>query len=104
MSCLKLVEGRVLLQTMVHLVRAAGIEAAAAVGPNAHFFIVGHRNIGAPLLGGVGHRDGVDQGLHVGVLGIVDYLDGVALFGHSALIEQINLVANLVAVLRSWVM
>ena len=82
------------LQTHVHVMIAARIKATAALGVQAHFFLARQHQIGIPAFFRVRHRDRVDQLLHVGMLGILDHLGDVALFGDGALIQNVDVVAR----------
>src|SRR5215216_5053127 len=96
-TTINFIKGRLLDQATIHVIGAAGIETAAGIHLAAQLFLAGQGHIGIPLLIRVGDRDGLDQHLHIGMLWILDYPYSVTFFGDGALIENINIIADLVS-------
>ena len=90
-------ERRLFFQAFVHAARAARIIATADRSRRAHFFFAGQADVDIPFVGGVGHGNRVNQQLHVGMLRRVDHIDRRASLRRRALIQHINLIADLIS-------
>ena len=83
-------------QAAVHSVRAAGIEAAAALDLGSQVLLRWQRYGGFPSFIWIGYGDGGDEFLDIRMLGIFDHADGVTLFREGTLVEDVKIIADLV--------
>jgi hypothetical protein len=89
-------ERRLLGEATIHPVRTTGEEATATISVCPQFLIVGQIDPLLPFLVRIGHRDGVDQLLHIRVLRVFDDSEGITPFSNGTLVEQVDFIPDLI--------